>query len=318
MSSAPDAPLRIATRRSKLALWQAEHVQGLLQQAHPDLRVELVPMSTQGDRVLDRSLADVGGKGLFVKELEIALQQGRADVAVHSMKDVPSELDASFTIAAALPRANPHDAFVSRRFVRYADLPPAARVGTSSPRRQSQLRRSRPDVRVELLRGNVDTRLRRLDDGHLDAILLACAGLERLGLAQRITEVLPLEVSLPAVGQGVIGVECRSDDVRASTLLAALEHAATRTRLVAERAFAATLGGSCHSPIAAHATVVGTQLELRGYVGAPDGSEAYLDELRGLASDAAALGRELALRMQRAGAGALLERLQRAAATLPP
>ncbi len=171
-----NTPLRIATRRSKLAMWQAEHVQSLLRAAHPELPVELVPMSTQGDRVLDRALAEVGGKGLFVKELEVAMQEGRADIAVHSMKDVPSELPPGFAIVAVLPRANPLDAFISRRFKRFEDLPHGARVGTSSPRRQAQLRHARPDLRLELLRGNVDTRLRRLDEGELDAILLACAG----------------------------------------------------------------------------------------------------------------------------------------------
>ncbi len=185
-----NTPLRIATRRSKLAMWQAEHVQSLLRAAHPGLPVELVPMSTQGDRVLDRALAEVGGKGLFVKELEVAMQEGRADFAVHSMKDVPSELPAGFAIVAVLPRANPLDAFISRRYRRFAELPQGARVGTSSPRRQSQLRQARPDLRLELLRGNVDTRLRRLDEGELDAILLACAGLERLGIAHHVTEQL--------------------------------------------------------------------------------------------------------------------------------
>jgi len=310
-------PLRIATRRSKLALWQAEHVATLLRSAHPDTPVELVPMTTQGDRVLDRALAEVGGKGLFVKELEVALQEGRADIAVHSMKDVPSELPPGFCIAAALPRANPRDAFISLRFRRFADLPPGARVGTSSPRRQSQLRNVRPDLALELLRGNVDTRLRRLEEGGLDAILLACAGLERLGLGGRITEELALELSVPAVGQGVIGIECREDDARARGLLAALHHADSFVRLTAERAFAQALGGSCHSPIAAHASLDGGSLGLRGFVGAPDGREVYRDDLRGPAADAAGIGRALATRMQAAGAGALLERL-RLEATAPP
>ena len=256
-----NTPLRIATRRSKLAMWQAEHVQSLLRAAHPELPVELVPMSTQGDRVLDRALAEVGGKGLFVKELEVAMQEGRADIAVHSMKDVPSELPPGFAIVAVLPRANPLDAFISRRFERFADLPHGARVGTSSPRRQAQLRHARPDLRLELLRGNVDTRLRRLDEGELDAILLACAGLERLGIAHHITQQLGIELSLPAVGQGVIGIESRADDQRSRTALAALHHADSFTRLVAERSFAATLGGSCHSPIAAHATLDGGTLD---------------------------------------------------------
>ena len=309
--------IRIATRRSKLALWQAEHVMSLLRAAHPQVPVELVPMSTQGDRVLDRALAEVGGKGLFVKELEVAMQEGRADIAVHSMKDVPSELPPGFRITAALPRANPHDAFVSLRYRRFADLPQGAHVGTSSPRRQAQLRHARADLGLELLRGNVDTRLRRLEEGRLDAILLACAGLERLGLGERITEVLDADLCVPAVGQGVIGIECRDDDERSRDLLAALHHEESFVRLSAERAFARALGGSCHSPIAAHATLETGSLTLRGFVGAPDGSEVYRDRLTGPAADADGLGLALARRMQAAGAGPLLARL-RSEAVPPP
>jgi hydroxymethylbilane synthase len=308
------SPLRIATRRSQLALWQAEHVAALLRAAHPRLPVELVPMSTQGDRVQDRALAEVGGKGLFVKELEVAMQEDRADIAVHSMKDVPSELPAGFCIAAVLPRANPHDAFLSLRYASFEDLPDGARVGTSSPRRQAQLRHARPDLQLELLRGNVDTRLRRLEEGRLDAILLACAGLERLGLGARITQQLDLEISLPAVGQGVIGIECREDDPRSREALQTLHHEPSSVRLRAERAFAAELSGSCHSPIAAHATLEDPALVLHGFVGAPDGRETYRDLEHGTAADAEATGRRLARRMQAAGAGALLERLQREAA----
>jgi hydroxymethylbilane synthase len=295
-------------------MWQAEHVASLLRSAHPQLPVELVPMSTQGDRVLDRALAEVGGKGLFVKELEVAMQDGRADIAVHSMKDVPSEMPPGFCISAVLPRANPLDAFISRRFARFADLPQGARVGTSSPRRQAQLRHARPDLRLELLRGNVETRLRRLDEGELDAILLACAGLERLGIAHHVTHPLDLDLSLPAVGQGVIGIECREDDARSREVLGALHHAESFTRLQAERAFAAQLGGSCHSPIAAHASLAGDVLTVRGFIGAPDGTETYRDQLTGSARDAIALGRELAARMQAAGAERLLERLRQEAA----
>jgi hydroxymethylbilane synthase len=306
-------PIRIATRRSQLALWQAEHVKALLGAAHPGLVVELVPMSTQGDRVQDRALAEVGGKGLFVKELEVAMQDGRADIAVHSMKDVPSELPPGFCIAAALPRANARDAFISRRYQRFADLPQGARVGTSSPRRQAQLRHARRDLKLELLRGNVDTRLRRLDEGALDAILLACAGLERLGIAHHVTEELDLDLSLPAVGQGVIGIECREGDTEVRRALSALHHEESFIRLNAERAFAATLLGSCHSPIAAHAVLENGSLVVRGFVGAPDGGETYRDRVSGSPADAARLGRELATRMQAAGAGALLERLRREA-----
>jgi hydroxymethylbilane synthase len=310
-------PLRIATRRSQLALWQAEHVAALLRAAHPALPVELVPMSTQGDRVQDRALAEVGGKGLFVKELEVAMQEGRADIAVHSMKDVPSELPPGLLIAAVLPRANPLDAFLSLRHARFEDLPSGARVGTSSPRRQAQLRHARPDLRLELLRGNVDTRLRRLEEGALDAILLACAGLERLGLGSRITQPLDLELSLPAVGQGVIGIECREDDAASRSALAALHHEESFVRLRAERAFAAALGGSCHSPIAAHATLEGGAVTLRGFVGAPDGGEVYRDLERGGIDEAEAIGRRLAARMQAAGAGPLLHRLAQEAAAAP-
>jgi len=265
--------------------------------------------------VLDRALAEVGGKGLFVKELEVAMQEGRADIAVHSMKDVPSELPPGFCIAAVLPRANPLDAFLSLRHARFEDLPAGARVGTSSPRRQAQLRHARPDLRLELLRGNVDTRLRRLEEGALDAILLACAGLERLGLGARITQPLDLELSLPAVGQGVIGIECREDDAASRAALAALHHEESFVRLVAERAFAQALGGSCHSPIAAHATLAdGGSLTLRGFVGAPDGGEVYRYLELGAAAEAEATGRRLAARMQAAGAGALLRRLEQEAA----
>ncbi len=307
-------PIRIATRRSQLALWQAEHVAALLRAAHPGLVVELVPMSTQGDRVQDRALAEVGGKGLFVKELEVAMQEGRADIAVHSMKDVPSELPPGFCIAAALPRANARDAFISRRHRSFAELPQGARVGTSSPRRQAQLRHARRDLRLELLRGNVDTRLRRLDEGQLDAILLACAGLERLGIAQHVTEELDLDLSLPAVGQGVIGIECREADDEVRRALAALHHEESFTRLTAERAFAAQLLGSCHSPIAAHATLEGGRLVVRGFVGSPAGDETYRDRIEGPPADAGRLGRELAQRMQAAGAEGLLERLRQEAA----
>jgi hydroxymethylbilane synthase len=308
------ATLRIATRRSPLALWQAEHVAALLVRAHTGLEVELVKLTTQGDRVQDRALAEVGGKGLFVKELEFALQERRADLAVHSMKDVPSELPGGLDIAAVLPRANPLDAFVSLRYARLAELPGGARVGTSSPRRQSQLRALRPDLEIGLLRGNVDTRLRRLDEAAFDAILLACAGLERLGLAGRITEEIDSKVCVPAVGQGVIGIECRSDDARTRELLVPLHDAPTSLRLDAERAFAAELHGSCHSPLAAHATLSGAELNLVGFIGSPDGCEIYRDASCGPAVQAAALGRELAQRLARAGAGTLLDRLRREAA----
>jgi hydroxymethylbilane synthase len=301
---------RIATRRSRLALWQAEHVASLLRQAHPGLTVELVPMVTEGDRILDRALAEVGGKGLFIKELEVAMFEGRADLAVHSMKDVPAELPDGMVLAAVLERADPRDAFVSGRFPDLEALPRGARIGTSSLRRQCQLRHVRPDLEVLQLRGNVDTRLRKLDEGQYDAIILAAAGLKRLGLDTRIASLVPTEASLPAVGQGVIGIECRGADARTRQLVGALEHAPTRTCLVAERAFAARLEGSCQSPVAGYAELDSGHLRLRGLVGAPDGTEIFADALEGPAADAAALGDRLAARLLEAGAERLLAALR--------
>lgn len=303
-------PLRIATRKSQLALWQAEHVAALLRAAHPGIEVELVPMSTKGDQILDRSLAAIGGKGLFIKELEVAMQDGDADIAVHSMKDVPAELPDGFLIGAVLERADPHDALLTTRYRGFDDLPAGARIGTSSLRRQAQLLAARPDLRIEGLRGNVNTRLKRLDDGQLDAIVLACAGLVRLGWEARITARLEPSVSLPAVGQGVIGIECRSDDAPTLQLLAALEHAGTRREISAERAFSGRLGGSCQSPIAAFATQAGDVLTLDGLVAEPDGSRLLRDQVTGPASDPQTLGFALAERLLAAGAGALLERLR--------
>jgi hydroxymethylbilane synthase len=309
--------IRIATRRSRLALWQAGHVGELLLRANPDLEVEYVAMATQGDRVRDRPLADVGGKGLFVRELERAIADGRADIAVHSMKDVPAELPDEMCIAAVLHRANPLDAFVSVKYPGLAALPPGARIGTSSPRRQAQLHEARPDLLVTLLRGNVDTRLRRLEEGALDAILLACAGLERLGLAAHITEVLDAETFVPAVGQGVIGIECGVHDDASRAGVAALHDPPTALCLAAERAYAQRLHGSCHSPIAGHATLDGGGLRLRGFIGSPDGREVYRDCIAGPAADAAELGLALADRMRDAGAAALLARLRHPAAVMP-
>ena len=301
------ATLRIATRKSQLALWQAEHVARELRGAHSGLGVELLPMSTKGDLILDRSLAAIGGKGLFIKELETALEAGKAEIAVHSMKDVPAELPDGFLIGALLPRADARDALVSPRAARLEDLPPGARVGTSSLRRQAQLLAARPDLRIEALRGNLNTRLRRLDEGELDAIVLACAGLVRLGWEARIAAHLSTEVSLPAVGQGVIGVECRADDDRTRALLAALDDAPTRIAITAERAFSRRLGGSCQSPVGAHATLTAAGLRLEGLVAAPDGTRVMRDSLEGAARDAASLGERLAEALLAAGAGDLLE-----------
>jgi hydroxymethylbilane synthase len=306
----PGSVLRIATRKSQLALWQAGHVAALLSRAHPGLKVELVPMTTRGDQIQDRSLAAIGGKGLFIKELEVAIAEGRADLAVHSMKDVPAELPPGFVIGAALERADAQDALLATRYKDLARLPQGARVGTSSLRRQAQLLAARPDLKVEGLRGNVGTRLKRLDDGELDAIVLACAGLARLGLEARISERLDLALCLPAVGQGVIGVECAEGNSAALAKLAALEHAASRTALRAERAFSARLGGSCQAPIAAHASAANGMLTLHGLVAEPDGSRLLRDQLTGPASDPEGLGDALAERLLAAGAGPLLERLR--------
>jgi hydroxymethylbilane synthase len=307
------ANLRIATRKSQLALWQAGHVSALLRAAHPGLEVELVPLLTQGDRIQDRSLAAIGGKGLFIKELEVAIEDLRADIAVHSMKDVPAELPNGLMIAAVLKRADPRDALVTNSAItRLEDLPRRAVVGTSSLRRQAQLCALRPDLDIKPLRGNVDTRLRKLDAGDMQAIVLACAGLIRLGLEARITARLDTKVCVPAVTQGVIGIECRKSDARTRALLAVLEDSPTRLTMDAERAFAARLGGSRQSPIAAFAELVGETLTLHGLVAEPDGSRLLRDTLSGSAENPAALGRQLAERILAAGAGTLLERLRSA------
>jgi hydroxymethylbilane synthase len=303
--------LRIATRKSQLALWQAEHVAALLRAAHPELQIEMVPLVTQGDRIQDRSLAAIGGKGLFIKELEVAIEEKCADIAVHSMKDVPADLPDGMIIAAVLQRADPRDALVTTSGIsRLEDLPLGAVVGTSSLRRQAQLCALRRDLRIEALRGNVDTRIRKLDAGGMDAIVLACAGLVRLGLESRITARLDPAVCLPAVTQGVIGIECRRGDARTAELLLALEHTPTRMVMDAERAFAARLGGSCQSPIAAYAELEAHNITLRGLVAEPDGSRLLRDRISGDAENAAALGRQLAERVLAAGAGPLLERLR--------
>jgi hydroxymethylbilane synthase len=303
--------LRIATRKSALALWQAEHVAALLREAHSGLEIELVPLLTQGDRIQDRTLAAIGGKGLFIKELEVAIEDLRADIAVHSMKDVPADLPDGLAIEAVLARADPRDALVTTSGIaRLEDLPQNAVVGTSSLRRQAQLRALRPDLRVESLRGNVDTRIRKLEAGGMDAIVLACAGLVRLGLESRITARLDPQICLPAVTQGVIGIECRRSDTRTAGLLQALEDRATRKVMDAERAFAARLGGSCQSPIAAYAELDAERITLRGLVAEPDGSRLLRDSATGDAKNPAAIGRQLADRMLAAGAGPLLERLR--------
>lgn len=298
--------LRIATRKSPLALWQSEHVATRLRQTHPGLDVQLVPMSTRGDEVLDRSLAAIGGKGLFLKELEVAMQRGDADCAVHSLKDVPMQLEPGFALPAILQRADHADAFISNDFDSLQALPPGAVVGTSSLRRQAQLRALRPDLVIRDLRGNVNTRLARLDDGQYQAIILACAGLQRLGLEARIRQRLSAPDWLPAPAQGAIAVECRQGDERVAALLAVLDDAATRCCVEAERAMNLALHGSCHVPVAALAELQGDRLQLRGLVGDADSGRALRAQAEGAASDPAVLGRQVAQALLQQGAGELL------------
>lgn len=301
--------LRLGTRKSPLALWQAEHVRGRLQALHPGLVVELVKITTEGDQILDRSLSRVGGKGLFIKELEQALQEQRIDLAVHSLKDVTVTLPAGLHLAAILEREDPRDAFVCGRYARLADLPPGSRVGTASLRRQCQLRATYPRLDIRTLRGNVNTRLAKLDSGEFDAIILACAGLKRLGLAARIRARLDPAESLPAVGQGAVCVECREQDARTNALLAPLNHPATRICVSAERAMNAALEGGCQVPIGGYAVLEGETLYLRGLVGDPDGSQLIRGEIRGGAADAERLGAALAEELLGRGARAILDKV---------
>ena len=304
--------LKIATRKSPLALWQANFVKDRLEALYPELQVELVPMSTQGDKILDTPLAKVGGKGLFVKELETAMLEGRADIAVHSMKDVPVEFPEGLGLHTICEREDPRDAFVSNRFKAIAELPQGAVVGTSSLRRQCQLRAARPDLVIRDLRGNVNTRLAKLDAGEYDAIILAAAGLKRLEMAHRITAFIEPEQSLPANGQGAVGIECRLDDHELHALLAPPEHAETRARVLTERAMNRALQGGCQVPIGAYALVEGEQIWLRGLVGSPDGSQVIRDEIRGPLADGEALGEQLAQRLLAAGADEILAEVYRA------
>lgn len=302
--------LRIATRKSLLALWQAEFVQKQLLLHHPELTVELVPLTSRGDQVLDVPLSKVGGKGLFVKELEQAMLEGRADIAVHSMKDVPMEFPEGLGLAIICEREDPRDAFVSNHYATLADLPPGAKVGTSSLRRQSQVLASRPDLRVEFLRGNVQTRLGKLDAGEFDAIILASAGLMRLELEERIRQKLPLDLCLPSGGQGAVGVECRMDDKELVARLQFLNHPATADCVHAERAVVRRLEGSCQVPIAAYAMHRGEdQLWLRALVGKPDGSEIVYKEISGPSAQAEQLGLQLAEQLIAAGANRILAAL---------
>ncbi|MDH3638363.1 MAG: hydroxymethylbilane synthase [Gammaproteobacteria bacterium] len=300
-------PLRIATRQSPLALWQAEYVRAELLGHHPELRVELVKMTTQGDKLLDAPLATAGGKGLFLKELEEGLKDGRADIAVHSMKDVTVDLPDGLFIAAICERADSRDAFVSNRFTSLDDLPTGARVGTSSLRRQCQLRHRRPDLEIVNLRGNVNSRLRRLDAGDFDAIVLAAAGLRRLELSHRIQKLIPSQISLPAVGQGAVGVEARVGDADIAAILEPLEHAPTRTCVTAERAMNSVLEGGCQVPIGALADIEGNTLLLRGLVGRLDGTDILRAEARGPITNPDRLGTQVAEQLLDQGAAAILK-----------
>ena len=298
--------LRIATRESQLALWQAEFIKAELEAHHPGLQVELLGMKTKGDIILDVPLAKVGGKGLFVKELEQAMLDDRADIAVHSMKDVPMEFPDGLGLAIICEREDPTDAFVSNHYDCLEDLPQGARVGTSSLRRQVQVQAARPDLEIISLRGNVNTRLAKLDNGDYDAIILASAGLMRLEMHDRIRSRLAIDMSLPAGGQGAVGVECRTDDARTRALLAPLHHADTADRVIAERALNRRLEGGCQVPIACYATLDGDNLYLRGLVGNLTGEKVLRAEITGPRKDAEKLGIQVAEMLLDQGAGEIL------------
>ncbi|WP_312240912.1 hydroxymethylbilane synthase [Pantoea sp.] len=301
-----DKIFRIATRQSPLALWQAQYVQQRLMAAHPGLRVELVPMVTKGDIILDTPLAKVGGKGLFVKELELAMLENRADMAVHSMKDVPVDFPEGLGLVTICEREDPRDAFVSHRYASIDELPAGAVIGTSSLRRQCQISARRPDLVIRSLRGNVGTRLAKLDAGDYDAIILAAAGLKRLGLEDRIRLALPAEISLPAVGQGAVGIECRLDDAQLIHLLQALNDEDTAICVKAERAMNTRLEGGCQVPIGSFAVLEEEELWLRGLVGSPDGSAMVSGERRGPRDQAEQMGISLAEELLDRGARDIL------------
>jgi len=286
--------VRIATRRSPLALWQAEFVRSTLIALNPGIKVELVKMVTQGDKILDTPLAKVGGKGLFVKELEVGMLQGDADLAVHSMKDVPVQFPEGLHLGAICVREDPRDAFVSNEYAEIKQLPQGAIVGTSSLRRQCQLRSWRPDLQIKDLRGNVNTRLSKLDRSEYDAIILASAGLKRLGFADRIRQYLDTNISLPAVGQGAVGIECRTDDERINNLIAPLNHEPTQICVLAERAMNERLEGGCQVPIAGYAQLEHGQIKMRGLVGRPDGKQVVRGHIEGSSKQAEQLGIRLA------------------------
>lgn len=311
--SAPKTRLRIATRKSLLALWQAEYVKAELLKHHPQLHIELVPLTSRGDKILDVPLAKVGGKGLFVKELEQALLANEADIAVHSMKDVPMDFPRGLGLATICPREDARDAFVSNRFKTLDELPGGSVVGTSSLRRQCQLLAARPDLQVKFLRGNVQTRLQKLDNGDYDAIILAAAGLIRLELGERISSFIPVETSLPAGGQGAVGIECRIDDLATQALLAPLHHLPTAQQVLAERAMNRQLQGGCQVPIACYAVHTDHGLWLRGLVGSPDGEVMLQDDIHGGVDDGEAMGVALANRLLAAGADKVLAEVYQSA-----
>jgi len=299
--------LRIATRQSRLALWQTEYVADTLRRSIQGLEVEILPMTTKGDQTLDQSLAKIGGKGLFIKELETAMLEGHADLAVHSMKDVPWRLPDGMIIAAVLQRADPGDALVANgELENLMDLPEGARVGTSSLRRQAQIRHLRPDLKIASVRGNVETRLNKLESGEFDAVVLAAAGLKRLGFGSRISARLDFDECLPAIGQGAIGIECRADNEELITALQQVQHPGTRRCLDAERSLAAKLEASCESPVAAYAEVRDGELLLRGLVASPDGTKVISGRRRGRLIDAEWLGQDLARELIENGAGDIL------------
>lgn len=298
--------IRIATRKSALALWQAEYVKAELEKHHPGIEATLVPMSSRGDKILDVSLAKVGGKGLFVKELEQAMLEGEADIAVHSMKDVPMAFPEGLGLAVICEREDPRDAFVSNTYQSLDSLPTGAVVGTSSLRRQSQILAKRPDLEIAFLRGNVNTRLAKLDAGEFDAIILASAGLKRLGLEDRIATFIPPEDILPAGGQGAVGIEYRLEDTETARLLEPLHDLPTAYRVTAERAMNRRLEGGCQVPIGCYAELAGDELQLKGLVADPEGQEVIADEIRGPVTDAESLGITLAERLLAAGADRIL------------
>lgn len=315
--SATPSRIVIASRESRLAMWQAEHIRDRLASLYPAAEIVILGMTTRGDQILDRPLSQVGGKGLFIKELEVAMQEGRADLAVHSLKDVPMEMPDGFLLSTIPARENPRDALVSPRYASLAELPAGAIVGTSSLRREAILRANYPHLEIRSLRGNLDTRLRKLDEGQYDAIILAAAGLLRLGLQDRIRAILPPEQSLPAPGQGALGIEIPADRPEIATWLAPLYDADTADCVFAERAFSRALGGSCQVPLGGYAVLEGeagqdntnATLYLRGFVATPDGQQIVSGEIRGARSEAEQLGKTLAQQLRDQGAEAILAAL---------